>query len=58
MPETVSDWRAFQALQRVIAVGDHFFSYLEQGAGEPVILIHGIPTWGYLWHRVMATLPR
>jgi pimeloyl-ACP methyl ester carboxylesterase len=58
MPETLMTWRAFQGLQRVTEVEEHFVSYVEQGAGEPVILIHGIPTWGYLWHRVLPALPK
>lgn len=58
MSESVMDWRAFQAVQRVVQVDDRFVSYVEQGTGEPVILIHGIPTWGYLWHGIMPTLSR
>lgn len=50
------NWRDYQALQRVAEVGDHFVSYLDQGTGDPVVLIHGIPTWGYLWHQVANAL--
>ncbi len=49
-------WRTFQALQRVTEIGDRFVSYVDQGRGEPIILIHGIPTWGYLWHRLLPVL--
>jgi pimeloyl-ACP methyl ester carboxylesterase len=58
MPEATIHWRAFQSLQQVAEVGDRFISYVEQGTGEPVILIHGIPTWGYLWQGVMSALSR
>jgi len=49
-------WRQFQAAQRLATIGDRFLSYVDQGAGNPVILLHGIPTWGYLWHGVLPTL--
>ena len=42
------DWKQFQAMQKVAEIGERFVSYVDEGAGEPVILIHGIPTWGYL----------
>jgi pimeloyl-ACP methyl ester carboxylesterase len=47
------NWRAYQARQRVAELGDRFISYVAEGEGEPVILLHGIPTWGYLWHRLL-----
>lgn len=49
-------WREFQKLQRVTELGDRFVSYVDQGDGPPVILLHGIPTWGYLWHGVLQSL--
>lgn len=58
MPDSPMPWRDFQALQRVVEVDDHFISYVEQGTGEPVILIHGIPTWGYLWQGLVPSLSR
>jgi pimeloyl-ACP methyl ester carboxylesterase len=44
-------WREYQAMQKVVELGERFVSYVDEGEGEPVVLIHGIPTWGYLWHR-------
>lgn len=58
MSDPLMPWRDFQALQRVAEVDDHFVSYVEQGTGEPVILMHGIPTWGYLWQGLMPALAR
>lgn len=49
-------WREYQSLQRVIQLGDHFISYVDQGEGQPVVLLHGIPTWGYLWRDIWPTL--
>lgn len=47
MTEPPLHWRAFQAQQRVVTFDDTFVSYVDEGAGEPVILLHGIPTWGF-----------
>jgi pimeloyl-ACP methyl ester carboxylesterase len=49
-------WRAYQARQKVVELGERFVSYVDEGAGEPVVLLHGIPTWGYLWHGVIPVL--
>lgn len=50
------NWRDYQARQRVVELGAQFLSYIDEGEGEPVVLIHGIPTWGYLWHPVLNAL--
>lgn len=46
----------FQRLQKVARIGDRFMSFVDRGAGEPVLLIHGIPTWGYLWDDLLDRL--
>ena len=30
--------------------------YLDEGAGEPVLLVHGEPTWSYLWRGIVPRL--
>lgn len=30
--------------------------YIEQGTGEPIVFIHGNPTWSYLWRNVLPYL--
>jgi pimeloyl-ACP methyl ester carboxylesterase len=52
------NWREFQALQRIYELGDRFVSYIDEGQGEPVILLHGIPTWGYLWQGLLPALTK
>ncbi len=32
--------------------------YVDEGAGAPVLLLHGDPTWGYLYRRFISTLSR
>ena len=31
-------------------------AYVDEGEGEPVFLMHGEPTWGFLWRKVMGPL--
>jgi pimeloyl-ACP methyl ester carboxylesterase len=50
------NWREYQSLQKVAEVDGRFVSYVDEGEGDPVVLLHGIPTWGYLWHRWLPAL--
>lgn len=49
-------WREFQRQQKVVEVGRNFVSYVDEGEGANVILLHGIPTWGYLWRDLVPIL--
>ncbi len=31
-------------------------AHIDEGEGEPVLLVHGEPTWGFLWRKVMVPL--
>jgi len=31
-------------------------AHIDEGDGPPVLLVHGEPTWGYLWRKVMGPL--
>ncbi len=31
--------------------------YVDEGAGDPVLLLHGEPTWAYLYRKVIPRLP-
>ncbi|MEW5927507.1 MAG: alpha/beta hydrolase [Gemmatimonadota bacterium] len=50
------NWREFQRMQKIARIGDRFVSYVDEGSGDPVVLLHGIPTWGYLWHGILPHL--
>jgi len=30
--------------------------FVDEGNGEPVVMLHGDPTWGYLWRNIIPTL--
>ncbi len=40
----------------VVRVGGWAMHVMEQGEGLPVLLLHGNPTWGFLWRRVAKAL--
>ena len=31
-------------------------AYVEEGAGDPILMLHGEPTWGYLYRRMIPPL--
>ena len=31
--------------------------YVDEGDGEPILLLHGEPTWSYLWRKIIPQLP-
>ena len=41
-----------------VTIKEGAIAYVRQGAGEPVLLIHGIPTSAYLWRDVIPLLAR
>jgi len=40
-----------------VDVGGVAMHVMERGEGRPVLLLHGNPTWGFLWRKVAALLP-
>jgi pimeloyl-ACP methyl ester carboxylesterase len=50
------NWRDYQAKQKVVELGQRFISYVDEGRGEPMVLLHGIPTWGFLWSGLLPGL--
>jgi haloalkane dehalogenase len=39
-----------------VEVLDSHMHYLDRGEGDPVVFVHGIPTWSYLWRNVIPFL--
>ncbi len=42
---------------RSTLVGGHRMAYVDEGAGAPVLLVHGNPTWGFYYRSLLAALP-
>ncbi len=41
---------------RYVEVEGLRIAYVEAGAGDPILCLHGEPTWGYLYRRMIPTL--
>ncbi len=39
-----------------VKVAGHTMTYLSEGEGEPVLLVHGITTYSFIWRRVIPLL--
>jgi haloalkane dehalogenase len=52
------DFRRFQKHMTLTGLGplDLDMAYTDAGEGEPVVLLHGIPTWSFLYHDVIPRL--
>jgi pimeloyl-ACP methyl ester carboxylesterase len=42
--------------RRVYRGGPYAIHFVDEGAGPPVVLQHGNPTWSYLWRKVVGRL--
>ncbi|MEW5849944.1 MAG: alpha/beta fold hydrolase [Myxococcota bacterium] len=40
----------------VVDVGEQRMHVMECGQGQPVLMLHGNPTWGFLWRKVATAL--
>ncbi|HEV2582875.1 MAG TPA: alpha/beta fold hydrolase [Ktedonobacteraceae bacterium] len=40
------------------SAGDFDMHYVDEGSGEPVVMLHGDPTWGYLYRNFISPLSR
>lgn len=53
MPAT-SDWRPlYPFASREIRLDGLRYHYLDEGQGEPLLLVHGNPTWSFYWRRLV-----
>jgi len=55
------DLKAFRQHQKIVTLDGLTYmplrvAYTDVGEGEPVVLLHGIPTWSYLYHDVIPLL--
>jgi len=51
MDETMS--HPDQHPRRRIRVRDTEMSYVDTGSGDPIVFLHGNPTWSYLWRNII-----
>lgn len=45
-----------QLTSKYVDVNGSSIHYVEQGEGEPILFLHGIPTWSYIWRNIIQPL--
>lgn len=55
-PERLEGLPGFDFTRRYVEIDGLRIAYVEEGEGEPVLLVHGEPTWSYLWRKVIPPL--
>ena len=54
MPLNVRNQYPFQA--HYLKVNERIMHYLDEGDGEPILLLHGNPTWTFLYRKFIPIL--
>jgi pimeloyl-ACP methyl ester carboxylesterase len=50
-----ADWRSLYPFQsHEIRLGGHRYHYVDEGQGEPLLLVHGNPTWSFYWRNLIT----
>jgi pimeloyl-ACP methyl ester carboxylesterase len=55
LPDSV-DRAEYPFQPRRLETAEGALSYLDEGCGPPVVLVHGTPTWSFLWRRLVRHL--
>lgn len=51
------NWRSLYPFKsHWLQVDGHRYHYLDEGQGEPLLLVHGNPTWSFYWRELVAAL--
>lgn len=46
----------YQFTPKCLQRGEHRLSYLDEGSGEPVVMVHGNPTWSFYFRNLVIAL--
>lgn len=46
-------WAGYSYVAHTVEVSGHPMQYVEAGEGDPILMLHGVPTQGYLWRNVV-----
>jgi cis-3-alkyl-4-acyloxetan-2-one decarboxylase len=50
-------WRELYPFEsHFLTLGAHRLHYLDEGAGEPLLFVHGNPTWSFYWRNLILGL--
>ena len=50
------DTRAYPFAPRAVEIDGARVHYVDEGDGPPVLLVHGLPTWSFVWRHLIAGL--
>lgn len=51
------DWRRLYPFEsQYLSVDGHHYHYLDEGRGEPLLMVHGNPTWSFYWRHLVTAL--
>jgi haloalkane dehalogenase len=54
---TTADWRSLYPFQsREALLAGHRCHYVDEGAGEVLLLVHGNPTWSFYWREIIRAM--
>jgi haloalkane dehalogenase len=49
------DWRPlYPFASHTLSLGKLRYHYVDEGAGEPLLFVHGNPTWSFYWRNLIA----
>lgn len=48
--------REYPFASRLHDIGGNKYHYIDEGKGEPVVMVHGNPTWSFFYRRVVEAL--
>lgn len=52
-----ADWKSlYPFTSHELLLDGHRYHYLDEGQGEPLLLVHGNPTWSFYWRNVVLAL--
>ena len=55
--ESVESWRnQFPFQSRYLNLGPYRLHYIDEGNGKPLVMVHGNPTWSFLWRNLARDL--
>jgi pimeloyl-ACP methyl ester carboxylesterase len=59
LPDPVPPWVdrvGYPFVSRFVALPAGRLHYVDEGSGEPILFVHGTPTWSYEWRHLIRVL--
>ncbi len=51
------DWQSlYPFASHTLSIDGHRYHYVDEGKGEPLLLVHGNPTWSFYWRNLIVAL--